>query len=250
MKSLMKKPLLGSLVFGAALSMAGVGAASAAVIDFSTNSSGQAVTHNASLGPQYMFSGGVTAYSGSLLSLSQTCTDSTPGPCLYYKYTSNNTSETGLGLSSLSNSEIGYGTGIGLTVASGYLGGLKLGSVQSGESWQVLGCSSFTASGCAHVLASGLGPNSANDMVTVSGLGWYAGYVVDVPCSSSTTQCDTAVIPGTSGPIGIGQTDTTNNILLTQVTTVSEVPEPGTLALFAVGLLLSLAFVRRRATQR
>ena len=243
----MNKHLVRSLALSAALSVACVGAASAGTIDFNRNSLDAPVTPNSSLGSKYTFWEGVTAYSGSLNPLTRTCTATTPGPCLYYKYTNGNLSETGLGLSPLPNDEIGYGYGIGLTVASGYLGGLDLGSVQSGESWQVLGCSSFSTSDCLNVLRSGIGPNSANDTVTLTGLGQYAGYVVDVPCQNNISNCNPGLVPG--APLDPGSTDGSNNILLTQVTTVSNVPEPGTLALFAAGLLGCLIFVRRRARQ-
>ena len=249
MKHRMNRQLVQSLVLGAALSMAGASGASAEVINFSMNSLNQAVTQNSSLGSKYTFSGGVTAYSGSVNPLLHTCTTSSPGPCLYYKFTNGNPSETGLGLSGLSDHEIGYGYGIGLTLSSGYLGGLDLGSVQSGESWQVLGCSSLTGPGCLEVLASGIGPNSSNDTVVLTGLGHYTGYVVDVPCIGGTNECNPAVIPGTPGAAGEGSTDSSNNILLTQVTTISNVPEPGTLALFAAGLVGCLLFARRRVRQ-
>ena len=68
----------------------------------------------------------------------------------------------------------------------------------------------------------------------------YFGYVVDVPCPDNTSSCT----PGTGAPDPA--TDSNNNIVLMSVTTV---PEPGTLALFAAGLLGCALFVRRRARQ-
>ena len=238
----MNNRALRSFALGAVLSLAIAGTASAGVINFSTNALGNPTPTNTSLGSTYMFAGGLTAYSGSQATWSLTCTASVPTPCLDYKYTSGDPAETGLGLIPTLNDEITYPYGIAFRTSSGYIGGFELGSVQSGESWQVLGCSSFSSTGCT-VLASGIG-GSASGTVTLTGLGSFAGYVVDTPCPNSDSSCNPGVVPG--GSTYTGTTNSSNNILVMSATTV---PEPGTLALFAAGLLGGILLVRRRARQ-
>ncbi len=240
----MNKNLFRSLALSAALSIASIGAASAGMINFSMNSMGNPTPMNQSLGSVYSFSGGVTAYAGSLQTWNSTCTDTAPTPCLDYKYTNGDPTETGLGLIPTPSNEINYPYGIAFTTSSGYIGGFLLGSVQSGESWQVLGCTNGISPTSCSVLASGIGPNTANDTALVTGLGNFGGYVVDVPCQNNISNCNPGVVPG--APLDPGSTYGGNNILVMSATTV---PEPGTLALFAAGLLGCLIFVRRRVRQ-
>ena len=246
----MNKNLLRSLALSAALSIASIGAASAGVINFSTDSLGKATPVNTSLGGTFVFSGGLTAYAGNVLTWSGTCgqadtstTPSSTNPCLYYKVTNGDPSETGLGLTPLASNEISNPYGIMLSSSSGYIGSIELGSVQSGESWQVLGCSNSKSPTACSVLASGIGSTNGST-VTLTGLGSFADYVVDVPCQNNVSYCNPGLVPGAGQDPGA--TYGGNNVLLMSVTTV---PEPGTLALFAAGLLGCLLFVRRRVRQ-
>ncbi len=249
----MNRLSLRSLAIGAALSLAFIGSASATIIGTgpsSTNtinfSAGWTGLNNTILGAQYTFPGtGLTAFAlvpGGAMGMwnESSCSSTTSEPCLFYKYTAGNPVETGLGLEPdpSGDNEIYYPNAIGLIATSGYISGLELGSVQSGESWQVMGCSND--GGCT-ALAAGVGGNS-DSTVTLTGLANanYFGYVVDVPCPDNTASCT----PGTGAPDPA--TDSNNNIVLMSVTTV---PEPGTLALFAAGLLGCALFVRRRARQ-
>jgi hypothetical protein len=239
----MNKNLFHSLALGAALSIASIGAASAAVINFSMNSMNMPTPTNVSLGGVYAFAGGLTAYAGNAQSFTATCTDAAPTPCLDYKYTNGDPTETGLGLIPTASNEINYPYGIAFKTASGYIGGLQLSSVQNGESWQVLGCADLNSSSSCSVIASGIGGNSS-DTVTLSGFGNYSAYVVDIPCMNNISNCNPGNLPGaTPDP---GSTYGGNNVLVMSVTTV---PEPGTLALFAAGLLGCMMFLRRRARQ-
>ena len=154
--------------------------------------------------------------------------DSTNGPCLYAKGTGtmSGNPERGLGLIPNSQYEIFSPDGIGL-ISSAPILSVSIGSVQSGESWQLQGCDFH---GACTTLDQGVG-GGTNGVITLDHFGSYAAYVVDVPCANSAT-------------CSLGSTDSSNNILLMSVTT--SVPEPATWALFAAGLAGVGVMLRRR----
>ena len=234
----MNKHHIRSLALGAVLSVAMGGTALAGVISFGNLSA----TQNSSLGASYtVVQGGTTltafAVTGTTWANS-TCQDTSSSPCLFYKYTSGDMSETGLGLTPNVNNEIYNPNGIALTVMTPgqYLTSLEIGSVQSGESWQLLGCSMMNGaySNCAS-LGSGVG-SSNGATVTVTGLNAnpYAAYIVDVPCAPNSSCSGTT-------------TNLSDNIVLMSATTI---PEPGTLALMAVGLFGLGWMIRRRQARQ
>ena len=244
----MNKLHIRSLALGAALSLAMGGTALAGVINFGSLNA----TENSSLGPSITVNqNNVTLNAWAVVAsgtppswTNSTCpmagsTGTTANPCLFFKYTSGDMSETGLGLTPNPNDEIFNPAGIALqvTTPNEFLSSVNIGSVQTGESWQVLGCSmSDSMLGSCASLGEGVGGMNGTSMVTVSGLNatHYDAYIVDVPCADKSA-CD-----GTT-------TDGSNNIVLMSATTV---PEPGTLALMAAGLFgLGWMVRRRRARQ-
>jgi hypothetical protein len=194
----MNKHHIRSLALGAVLSVAMGGTALAGVINFST------ATPNTNLGASATFTqSGVTMAAYAVQEPrsndrnDSACKDNgtVSSPCLFYKVTTNDPIETGLGLTPNSDKEIFYPNGIALQVwtPNEYLSSLDLGSVQTGESWQVMGCTGMLSggfSGCTS-LDEGLGPNTDNGLaeVMVSGLNMthYDAYVVDVPCANSSS---------------------------------------------------------------
>jgi hypothetical protein len=250
----MNKLHIRSLALGAALSLAMGGTALAGVITFGSLAS-QQVT---SLGPSATVTqNGVTLNAWAVVGsgtppvwADSTCPSklsggTTSNPCLFYKFTSGVMSETGLGLVPNPNQEIFNPAGIALkvTTPNEYLSSVNIGSVQTGESWQVLGCSmAGPGFGSCNSLGGGVGGQNGTSMVTVSGLNatHYDSYIVDVPCMNDSTSC---MIDGKN----YGATNGSNNIVLMSATTV---PEPGTLALMAAGLFgLGWMVRRRRARQ-
>lgn len=226
----MNKHFLHSAILTVALSaLAGTASAGQLTWDFAslfTNAQ-----QNTSLGATTTFSQGTdtlraTAVVASPLWTASTCADTPTEPCLFAKVTS--PPESGLGLIPNGEEEIYSGAGIALQSSTPVVS-IELGSIQSSESWAVAGCSA-TFGGCK-TLDWGVGGGNANGLLTLSGLGSFASYVVFVPCANNSSCGDTT-------------TNNSNNILLMSVTT--SVPEPGTLALFGAGLLGCAFFVSRR----
>ena len=196
---------------------------------------------NQALGSQYPFTNplapGQTIGAYSLVPnlagtwTNNTCSNTANGPCLYAKGagTLPGDPERGLGLIPNGQSEIYYPNGIGL-IASAPILSVSIGSVQSGESWQLQGCI-FNGTPCT-TIDQGIG-GGTNGVITLNNLGNYDGYVIDVPCADATSCASPA-----------GTTDGSNNILLMSVTT--SVPEPATWALFAAGLAGAGWMLRRR----
>ena len=232
-----------SLALGAVLSVAMGGTALAGVISFGNLSA----TQNSNLGASYTITqGGVTLTANAVTgpvwaNTTNTCTavsTTASSPCLFYKYTSGDMTETGLGLTPNSNNEIYNPNGIALTLMTPgqHIWSIGIGSVQTGESWQVVGCSMSNGmySNC-NILDSGIGSsNGASVMVTGLDSTPYASYIVDVPCAPDSS-------------CGSSTTNGSDNIVLMSATTV---PEPGTLALMAAGLFGLGWMVRRRRVRQ
>ncbi len=215
--------------------------------DFTVNSSG-------SLGPSHTFSDtagqSFTAYSG--------CASCTQAPDLYAKYTSGDSTETGLGLSGTANNEISYPNGILLVAGSNtQFTSLTIGSLQSSETWSIWGysgasllSSTFNASDINY-LGGGSGGSGGN-WVSFSGSGGksvqdYSQLIVSnlLPgtLGHSASSCTKASTSGISGFY-------CGNNLLMGVTAQNQtsVPEPATLGLMGFALVgAGLAKWKRRA---
>lgn len=230
----MNKHFLRSLLMTAALSAGLVGNAFADQLwTFSSLFSNS--QQNTSLGSSYTFTqGGNWLQATAVVPMwtASSCTSTTTDPCLFAKDTTGDPTESGLGLSPANQSEINYPDGIALQAAAGNpIDSIELGSVQTGESWALDGCSAMFTN-CT-TIRGGVGGGS-NESLWLTGLGQYSftSYVVYVPCANGTT-------------CGESTTSGGNNILL--MSAVTSVPEPGVLALFGAGLLgCAIVLGRRR----
>ncbi len=146
--------------------------------------------------------------------------------CLFAK--NSGTGEQGLGLTNdpYGNNEIANPYGIGLFLSQGYFTSVTVGSLQNGETYSVWGYDGTDWD----VLHSVTG-NGSNTVSMWSVPVGYSELVISDPYATNQAQ---------NGGTG------SNNVILEDVTSV---PEPGTLALFAAGLLGCMLFLRRRARQ-
>lgn len=135
--------------------------------------------------------------------------------------------EQGLGLTNdpYPYDEIGNPYGIYLNPSQGYISSVQLGSVQSGETWSIWGSDNPNGYSWT-LLGSGMGGGTVN--FTSPKLAGYDQLIIADPYLYN--------LKGGNS----------NDVVLESITTV---PEPGTLALFAAGLLGCALFLRRRARQ-
>lgn len=185
---------------------------------------------------QTFYQGGFSLFAESATSpgcsVSMSSCDWSPGFAQLYAKNGGSADEQGLGLTGdpSGDHEIYYPNGIylNLSEAGGHATSVMIGSIQgsstNGESWAVYGSnngSSWT------LLGHGMGGMTAD--FNAASLGGYNQLIVSDPSGTPYTN--------------------SNDVVLMSITT-SSVPEPGTLALFAAGLLGCVLFVsRRRARQ-
>ncbi|HLW82068.1 MAG TPA: PEP-CTERM sorting domain-containing protein [Candidatus Acidoferrales bacterium] len=195
----------------------------------------------------------ITAYGYECSATTPSSTDTLSGCSASALYQKNDGgAEVGLGLAGETDHEIGWDGAnadfvIGLDVSSLFKLGatsmtLSFGSVQPGEAYAILGYgsnpfgSTFALTNTQAWVAN---DGSTSAQVFSSTIGLNAGdefLVIVSPCGASATGSD----------VGCG-----GNVTLGSLTSSAPTPEPGTLALFATGLLaLGFCMRRRLAFQR
>lgn len=220
------------LQIGAVTAALALGAsASAATFDFYALNAGAGYINTALPSNPFDYAIGSQTVAATAVLLPDT---STPSGTLFAKGTATTAAtERGLGLTGDpdGDNEIYNPHGIRLDTSANVTD-IRLGSVQSGESWQILGCNATCT-----VIANGIGTGTSSatlDYNNAAALAGYSAYVIDVPCAANIASC-----------LGLGKTDKENDIVLMSIQT-ADVPEPGVLGLFGLGALV-IALRRRHA---